>query len=417
MILGRLLVVSVVAGVLSGCSADESSSPGTAPLLSTTTTTIPSMSTDSSSSSTAPKASSSTEPQTTTTLVPLGELDLTLAEVASGFDAPLLLAAHPGGGEDLIVEQPGRIVRVDSREVVLDIRSDVTYGGEQGLLGLAFHPGFETNRLAYVNYIDGSGSTKVDEFEVRDDGTFDVGSRKLIIRIGQPARNHNGGMIAFGPDGYLWIGMGDGGGSNDRYGQAQRAGTLLGAMLRIAVGIDGVDTYAIPPDNPFVDGDAGAPEVVWTGLRNPWRFSFDESDVWIADVGQNQIEEVNVASAAVLSQNFGWPVLEGTSCFQSADCDSEPYVSPVTEFGRDRGCSVTGGYVYRGEAIPELDGEYFYSDYCGGFLASYSPASGDIDWSDRVEPVANVSSFGIGSDGELYVVSHTGTVYRLEVER
>jgi len=224
-------------------------------------------------------------------------------------------------------------------------------------------------------------------------------------------------MIAFGPDGYLWIGMGDGGGADDRFGNAQRPDTLLGSMLRIAVGIGGVETYAIPPDNPYADGVDGAPEVYWIGLRNPWRFSFDGSDAWIADVGQNTIEEVNVAPAEVRWLNFGWPVMEGTSCFRSSECDSGPYVAPVTEFGRGRGCSVTGGYVYRGSAIPELDGEYFYSDYCGGFLASYSVENGDLDWSDTVGVLPNVSGFGVGSDGELYVLSLSGTVHRLEAIR
>jgi len=412
---GRISALVFCAVVLGSCTSDNGAIESTAPVLSTTTT-VP-IATTSASLPTSTTVPTTTIPATTATLVPLDQLELTLVEVAAGFDAPVLLVADPDGGEDLVVEQPGRIVGLDSKFVALDIRSDVTHGGERGLLGLAFHPGFASNRLAYVNYIEEGGSTRIEQFMVLGDGSFDLGSRKVILQIRQPARNHNGGMIAFGPDGYLWIGMGDGGGADDRFGNGQRPDTTLGAMLRIAVGIDGVDTYAIPPDNPFASGKDGAPEVYWIGLRNPWRFSFDGSDVWIADVGQNTIEEVNVAPSQVGALNFGWPVMEGTTCFRSSECDREPYVAPVAEFGRDRGCSVTGGFVYRGSAIPELDGEYFYSDYCGGFLASYSVVTGDIDWSDRVEAVASVSSFGVGANGELYLVSHGGSVYRLEASR
>lgn len=410
-----VLGLALCAGLLGSCTADDAATESPAPVLSTTSTV--SVSTTAASGSQAPIDPTTTIPGTTTTLVPFDRLELTLVEVASGFDAPVFLVADPDGGEDLVVEQPGRIVRRDSKSVALDIRTDVTYGGERGLLGLAFHPDFPINRLAYVNYIDGGGATRIEQFMVLEDGSFDLGSRKIIMQIRQPARNHNGGMIAFGPDGYLWIGMGDGGAADDRFGNGQRSDTTLGAMLRVAVGTEGVDTYAIPADNPYADGVDGAPEVYWIGLRNPWRFSFDGADVWIADVGQNAIEEVNVAPAGVRWLNFGWPVMEGTSCFRSSNCDVETYVGPVTEFGRERGCSVTGGYVYRGSAIPELDGEYFYSDYCGGFLASYSVVNGDIDWSDRVEVIPSVSSFGVGADGELYVVGHNGSVHRLEATR
>ncbi|MGI9642580.1 MAG: PQQ-dependent sugar dehydrogenase [Acidimicrobiia bacterium] len=412
-----LLVLALCVAAVAACSSQDDATESTAPILSTTATPAPTTTTSADESTTSTNDATTTIPAPTTTLVPLDQLSLELVEVASGFDAPVLLSPDPDGGEDLIVEQPGRIVRRDSKEVVLDIRGDVVYGGERGLLGLAFHPDFAVNRLAYVNYIDGDGATRVEQFSVLGDGSFDRDARKTIMQIPQPARNHNGGMIAFGPDGYLWIAMGDGGASNDRFGNGQRADTLLGAMLRIAVGVEGVDTYAIPPDNPFADGVDGAPEVYWIGLRNPWRFSFDASDVWVADVGQNAIEEVNVAPAEARSLNFGWPVMEGTSCFQSSSCEVDPYVLPVTEFGRDRGCSVTGGYVYRGSAIPELDGEYFYSDYCGGFLASFSTTNGDVDWSDRVERLPSVSSFGVGGDGELYVIGHSGSVHRLEVSR
>jgi glucose/arabinose dehydrogenase len=220
-------------------------------------------------------------------------------------------------------------------------------------------------------------------------------------------------MLAFGPDGYLWIGMGDGGGSNDRFRQAQRPDTLLGAMLRVTVGVPGVETYAIPPDNPYADGVDGAPEVYWIGLRNPWRFSFDGSDVWVADVGQDAIEEVNVTSAGEPALNFGWPVMEGSRCFQTSSCDASPFVLPVDEYMHSPECSVTGGYVYRGSSIPEIAGQYFFSDFCSGFLASFSLETGRIDWTDQVGGLGNVSSFGVGGDGELYVVDRSGSIARI----
>ena len=410
-----LALVGVLAMVGTSCSAAESGEPpSTAPILSTTTTQITTTEPPTTTTpATEPPTTTQPPSTTTSTLVPLDELQLEAQDVASGFDAPVLLIADPDGGQDVVVEQPGRILRRDSKDVVLDINGDVIYGGERGLLGLAYHPGFSSNRLAYVNYTGEGNATIIEQFTVRQDGTFDVGSRLEILRVRQPARNHNGGMIAFGPDGYLWIGMGDGGGSNDRFRQGQRSDTLLGAMLRIAVGVPGVDTYAIPPDNPFADGVDGAPEVYWTGLRNPWRFAFDGTEVWIGDVGQNAIEEINAVSAGDAALNFGWPVMEGSQCFQSPSCDTSPFVAPVDEYRHSAGCSVTGGYVYRGGAIPELDGHYFYSDFCSGFLASYTDANGTIDWTERVGRLGNVASFGIGGDGELYIVDRAGSISKL----
>jgi glucose/arabinose dehydrogenase len=300
--------------------------------------------------------------------------------------------------------------------VVLDIREDVTFSGEQGLLGLAFHPQFRDNRLAYVNYVDRSQETVIAQYEIAN-GVFDNASRQTVLTIEQPARNHNGGMIAFGPDGHLWIGMGDGGFANDRLNNAQDAQTLLGAMLRIDVGGVEAVPYGIPTDNPFHDGVNGAPEIWAIGLRNPWRFSFDGDQVWIADVGQNDIEEVNTVRASQPGLDFGWPTMEGTACFRSSTCDATGTVQPVAEYRHDEGCSITGGYVYRGEAIPQLKGHYFFSDFCSGFLRSYSEASGIFDWTDMVGQTPSVSGFGIGSDGELYIISHAGTVYRLDSTR
>jgi glucose/arabinose dehydrogenase len=347
----------------------------------------------------------------------IGEVSLALVEAGRGFDAPVLLVADPTGRADLVVEQGGTIARNDAdHTVVLDIGDDVLFDGEQGLLGLAFHPRFVDNDLAYVNYVDRSGSTVIEEFHVTD-GRFDVATRRVILTVDQPARNHNGGMIAFGPDGYIWIGMGDGGGANDRFNQAQDPTTLLGAMLRIDVDSRANGTYGIPPDNPFADGQGGATEVWATGLRNPWRFSFDGDDLWIADVGQNEFEEINLVDTSEAGLNFGWPIMEGTTCFESEGCDSGTFVAPIVEYGHAEGCSVTGGYVYRGSAIPGLEGEYFYSDFCSGFLRSTNSTGSVTPWTGQSGGVAQVSGFGIGGDGEIYVVSHGGSLFRIEATR
>jgi glucose/arabinose dehydrogenase len=348
------------------------------------------------------------------TTVPGHPPEIQLVDAGSGFQSPVLLIADPSGGADLVVEQSGRVVRNDDgHTVTLDISGDVLFGGEQGLLGLAFHPQSDANQLAYVNYVNRSGSTVVEEFKVVD-GVFDVSTRRIVLEVEQPAANHNGGMVAFGPDGYLWIGMGDGGGANDRFGQGQDPQTLLGSMLRIDVDERTAGDYGIPDDNPFVDGIGGAPEVWAVGVRNPWRFSFDGSDLWIADVGQNEVEEVDRVDTIRGGLNFGWPVMEGTDCFQAETCDAEPYVEPVDEYRHDEGCSITGGYVYRGSAIPGLDGHYFFSDFCTGFIRSYTDGTGEVDWTPMTGAVAKVSGFGVGGDGELYVVSLGGTVFRVE---
>ncbi len=345
-------------------------------------------------------------------------LSLVLVEVGHGFDAPVFLTADPLGGADLVVEQSGRIVRNDSdHTVVLDLSDDVSYGGERGLLGMAFHPEFARNGLAYVNYTNDVGNTVIEEFTV-DAGEFAVASRRLVLTVEQPDGNHNGGMITFGPAGYLWIGMGDGGGAGDEYDNGQDPFTLLGSMVRIDVDRKAGAPYQIPPDNPFVDGERGAPEVWAVGLRNPWRFAIDGSDLWIADVGQDAIEEIDRVDATVAQGlNFGWPTVEGSRCYRDDGCDAAPYVAPLVEYPHDEGCSITGGYVYRGRAIPELDGQYFFSDFCTGFLRSVTRDGTVTDWTESTGTIAQVASFGTGGDGELYVVSLEGTLYRLEAER
>jgi glucose/arabinose dehydrogenase len=401
--------------VLSGCTASSENQPATGatstvPIAATTTTGV------STTTSAAPTSVATTAPSTTTT-VPIGDVRVGLVEVDAGFDNPVLLVASPDGGSDLIVEQSGRIVRADggAHELVLDISSEVSFGGEQGLLGLAVHPRFAANPLVYVNFTDRGGDTVIDQYELRE-GTIVTDTRQEIIRIEQPARNHNGGMLAFGPDGNLWIGMGDGGGSNDQFVNGQSSESLLGAMIRITVGEDPDTAYEIPPDNPFATGSGGRQEVWSTGLRNPWRFSFDGADVWIADVGQQRLEEINVADAAAPGLNYGWSVMEGTECFLANDCDVGTFVVPITEYNHSDGCSVTGGVVYRGIALPSLSGQFFYSDFCSGLLRSVSVAGDEHDWSEQVGEIARPTGFGTGSDGEMYIVTQGGTLLRLEAE-
>lgn len=417
----RISVFGVLAGALvaTACSASNDDGPTTiTPVAVASTTLAPPSSTTSEADTTV----AVTEPSSTT--LSLSELTVVLTEVGSGFDHPVLLVADPDGGPDYVVEQPGRIVRADgaSHALALDMIGDVRFGGERGLLGLAFHPDFEANRLAYVNYIDKRGATVIKQFEVHN-GTFDVDSGRLVLTIDQPAGNHNGGMIAFGPRGYLWIGMGDGGAADDAFGNGQDPHTLLGSMLRISVPGSEGDPYSIPESNPYTDGVGGAPEVYAYGLRNPWRFSFDttvegeNAGLWIADVGQGDVEEVNLTSTDLRGANYGWPIMEGSVCFRRANCDGSGLVMPILEYDHGEGCSITGGYVYRGSAIPELDGHYFYSDFCSGFLRSYSVETGNHDWTGMTGTTTEVSGFGVGGDGELYVVSSTGSIYRIERTR
>ena len=413
---GLVALALVVVGCTSNVTDTTTTTAQSALTTSTATATV--------STTQVPEASTTSEvPQTT---VPLSELQIMLTEVDSGFESPVLLVADPAGGTDYVVEQPGRIVRADGQSeggghaVALDIRGSVKFAGEQGLLGLAFHPDFDQNGLAFVNYVDTSGQTVISQFVVSN-GVFDQGSEVRVLTVDQPAENHNGGMIAFGPEGFLWIGMGDGGAADDVFENGQNFQTLLGSMLRISVPGSNDAPYEVPELNPYRNGVDGAPEVYWTGLRNPWRFAIDPiagdsavADVWVADVGQNEIEEISVLRTDDGTANLGWPVMEGSECFRDDECDQDPFVLPVSEYGHEDGCSITGGYVYRGPAIPELDGHFFYSDFCSGFIRSYSLETGDHDWTPMTGSVPGVSGFGIGGDGELYVVLLGGTVYRVE---
>ncbi len=417
-----LLAVVALAVVAAGC-ADGESNPsvttggGATPTVAPTTTQPSAVTTSESRPPTTASAPPTTAATGTTTtisvpLLRLDELQLELTEVADGFDQPVFLTSAPGDDRLFVVDQPGRIWIIDGSqiEVFLDVSDRVVFGGEQGLLGLAFPPDYADSGVFYVNYVGRSNNgaeTRISAFSGIE--SADADSEQVLLRIDQPAANHNGGMIAFGPDGFLWIGMGDGGARDDRFGHGQRPDTLLGAMLRIDVRSDG---YEIPPDNPASGEPGYAPEVWATGLRNPWRFAFDGEDVWIADVGQNALEEVNQVSAAIPAVNYGWPLFEGTRCYLS-NCDDSGLTAPVTEYGHGEGCSVTGGVVYRGSAIPELDGHYLFGDFCGGWIRSFD-ASGTTHELFPPGTVGGLASFGADEAGEVYVISTNGGIFRID---
>ena len=346
---------------------------------------------------------------------------LKAAVAGDGFEQPLFLCPAPGDARLFVVEQPGRVRWIEagrpSKELFLDLTDRVRAGGERGLLGLAFHPAYPRNGYLYVNYTDRDGDTQVERFSVRADRrTADRATAKRILSVDQPFANHNGGMIAFGPDGMLYIGMGDGGAGGDPMGHGQNKRTLLGKMLRLDV--DRGDPYAIPDANPFKTHTQDGRAEIWAiGLRNPWRFSFDRTAnrLIIGDVGQNKWEEMDVADAATPGLNYGWSVREGAHGFGLPRPRPANLVEPALEYGRDDGCSVTGGYAYRGKAIPALAGTIFFSDYCRGWLRSFrwdgSRATETREWS--VGTLGSVTSFGEDADGELYVLTHEGRIWKL----
>jgi glucose/arabinose dehydrogenase len=365
----------------------------------------------------------------------IDHVNVSLLPVASGLDRPLFVThAGDGSGRLFIVEKAGTIRVFAGERLIprpfLDIRDRVlSRGSEQGLLGLAFDPDFRRSGAFFVNYTDRSGNTVISRFRVTADANLaDPASELKVLGIDQPAANHNGGMLAFGPDGYLYVGTGDGGGAGDRFGNGQNPQSLLGKMLRIDVRTDPSAPYVVPPSNPWVtatrNGQSVRPEIWALGLRNPWRFSFDrqKGDLWIADVGQDQYEEIDRVPAGAGGNvqggiNFGWRIMEGTHCFpDSAKCGRDGLVLPVAEYahGAD-GCSITGGYLYRGAAIPGLAGAYLYGDYCSGRIWALTPAAGG-GWDSRLllESGLTISSFGEDQAGELYVADlQGGRVYRL----
>ncbi|HSH04660.1 MAG TPA: PQQ-dependent sugar dehydrogenase [Anaerolineae bacterium] len=367
-------------------------------------------------------ATSTPVPVPTATATPrpvLAVEEIALETVVSGFERPLYLT-HAGDERLFVVEQAGVIYIVVAGERVetpfLDIRDRVNDGAnEQGLLSLTFHPDYGDNGRFFVNYTRGDGSSVVAEYQVSaDPNVADVSSERVLMVVAQPFGNHNGGQLQFGLDGYLYIGLGDGGSAGDPENNGLDLTTLLGSVLRID--IDEGEPYGIPGDNPFVTNENARNEIWAYGLRNPWRFSFDRltGDLYIADVGQNEWEEINFQAAeAGGGQNYGWRQMEASVCYL-ANCDRTGSVLPVAEYAHfEGGCSVTGGYVYRGEAEPALWGNYFFGDYCTNIIWSLRETAEGWVRTPVMVTDGFIASFGEDVNGELYVVHHTGYVSRI----
>ena len=345
---------------------------------------------------------------------------LRLERVVEGLESPVHLTAPARDPRLFIVEQPGRIRIVKAGRLLatpfLDITDRVGFGGERGLLSVAFHPRYASNGFFFVNYTDRHGDTRVERYRVtRDPDRADPASARLILAVDQPYSNHNGGHVLFGPDGMLYVGMGDGGSGGDPQGHGQNRADLLGDLLRLDV--DHGDPYAIPPDNPFAREPGARPEVWAYGLRNPWRLCFDRASglLIIADVGQDHWEEVDAVPADRAGVNFGWNAMEGSHCFKDPHCDPQRFTRPVLEYGHDQGCSITGGFVYRGRRLPALTGCYVFSDYCKGWIRSVRIGGGVArerrEW--RGLHAGDVTSFGEDAEGEMYVMNQKGQVFRI----
>ncbi|WP_438009880.1 PQQ-dependent sugar dehydrogenase [Sorangium sp. So ce321] len=340
-----------------------------------------------------------------------------LSVFARGLDAPVALTFSPGDDRErlFVVEKPGRVrILAGGRAQgapFLDVSALVSTGEEQGLLGIAFHPRYAENGRFFVNYTDRRGDTRVVEYRAAqgDPDRADPATARELLHIEQPYSNHNGGHLAFGPDGKLYVGTGDGGKRDDPHGHGQNRRSLLGKMLALDVNGPGQERPA--------------PEIVQIGLRNPWRYSFDRKtgDLYIADVGQDRFEEVHVVPVdRIAGHNFGWNVVEGDGhCLRGLSCSREGLTPPVMEYPHDDGCSITGGFVYRGAELPELDGLYFYADYCTALLRSFrwkdGRATEPTDWRPILDPdnaLSRLTSFGEDARGELYVLSQDGEIYR-----
>jgi glucose/arabinose dehydrogenase len=408
---GTCSTIVLAALVLAGCGMTPTSTPSPSPGASAT-----------SEASASPQLGSGS---------PLanGPDKLAVQLVVKGLDLPDgITNAGDGSGRLFINEQAGKVRVVSAAGALsptpfLDLTSRIKLGGERGLLGLAFHPHFATNRRLFVDYTRArDGGTVVSELRASADGSrVDPSSERIILFVPQPFANHNGGQLAFGPDGYLYIGLGDGGSGGDPYGNGQNRHVLLGKILRIDV--DGPHAagkaYGIPPDNPFAAGGfapgEGRPEVWAYGLRNPWRFSFDRitGDLYIGDVGQNAWEEIDRQPLDPPGgANYGWNLMEGNHCFLSG-CDPTGLTMPIAEYSHVLGCSVTGGYVYRGTAQPALRGMYIFGDYCSGRLFTVHSEDGALTTRTVAESGLNISSFGEDEAGELYLVDLRGGLYRV----
>ncbi|MCH8101970.1 MAG: PQQ-dependent sugar dehydrogenase [Chloroflexi bacterium] len=357
--------------------------------------------------------------------------DITLTPAFPGLDRsttgnlPVMLRPIPGeAARFALVDQSGVIYSIfngpesQAAELFLDITGRVrTNGREEGLLGMAFDPEFESNGRFYAYYSASSPRrTVLSRFHHSAGGPEETASsEQVLLEIKQPFPNHNGGMIEFGPDGFLYVGLGDGGSGGDPTGNGQNRSTLLGSLLRIDVSGDAA-AYRIPADNPFA-GEPDSRGEIWAyGLRNPWRFSFDQAggNLWLADVGQQRLEEIDLI---VKGGNYGWNITEGTDCFRSSSCDRSGLAEPVFAYDHSLGCSITGGYVYRGSAIPDLQGTYVYGDFCSGRIWGLRYAGGEVVEQRQIATAAgSISSFAQDAAGELYVLTFSEGVLRIEAE-
>jgi len=356
--------------------------------------------------------------------------DLTTVRVANGLNAPVFVTSKPGNTSELFILEQAGIIKILENGAVksspfLNIDPLVLSGGERGLLGLAFHPDFQNNGYFYVDYTNNDGNTVIARYSVSaNPDSADPNSAMILLTIDQPYSNHNGGMIAFGQDGYLYIGMGDGGSGGDPQNRAQADTVLLGKLLRIDV--DNGSPYGIPPDNPYV-GSSGRDEIWAIGMRNPWRYSFDRltHDLYIGDVGQDVYEEIDFQPAGSAGgENYGWRLKEGFSCYNPPDnCDPGGLTDPIYVYDHSQGrCSITGGYVYRGGVIPELSGTYFFADFCSSDIYSFNYDGNNVnDFQDRTSELApgngqsigNISSFGEDAYGEMYICDLGGQVFKI----
>ena len=409
-----LVGLAVVAALaLVACSTNQ---PSGSPTGSTPAATAPAA-TDASSGEPGPTPAASLPPahpdRVSITLEPFVAID----------GAPLAIAYPPDGSNRLFVAaQDGRIWVVDDGEVLaeplLDLRSVTEGGGEQGLLGLAVHPAFPDDPRIFVDYTDKAGDTVVASYAIdpANPDLADPATALRIIGVDQPYANHNGGALAFGPDGQLYVSLGDGGSGGDPHDNGQRLDTLLGKILRLDIDPSTASQpYTTPTGNPFVNG-GGLPEIWHYGLRNPWRMSFDRAtgDLWIGDVGQSSFEEIDTALRGRGGLNYGWNRAEGNHCFRDGACDLGDFIAPIAEYGRDLGCTVIGGYVYRGTAYPVLAGTYLFADYCEGRIMAIDPAT-----TGTAAPItvgigsSGISAFGEDEAGELYITNLGGQVSRV----
>lgn len=417
------ITAALVALLVSGCAASQSTTPPASP---TGGGSAPASASASASAALTPV----TTPTATVEPTPAASVSISLTKIVAGLPHPIGLSVAPGDPRLFVIGQAGQIVIVGDGKAAgtfLDISGRMSCCGERGLLGLAFHPQYASNGRFFVRYTDRAGDLRVSEFHVSSDpDKADATSEKILLTIPHPNYgNHNGGRIDFGPDGYLYIGTGDGGSGGDPNNHGQSLATLLGKMLRIDVDhASGGKPYAIPPTNPFVTRSGALGEIFSYGLRNPYSFSFDRrnGDLWIGDVGQDRWEEVDRAQASTGGGNginYGWSVMEGNHCYKpSSGCNTSGLTLPLAEYnhgaGDSAGCAVIGGYVYRGSAHPELSGRYFFGDDCSGSIWAVI-AAGPSPQTPQLLLSSGLQIYGWGQDigGELYVTASDGALYQL----